>query len=218
MRRSRPLLVAFTGLALAAVVGAAATPRGTEASASLCLDEPERGSFASWPVTASEELEAGPFATGYGVRVLRSGTLDRGTTAAVSNLCPLRDFVLEVDAQLAEPGQAGYAIQLRRRSDEDYLTLLVDAERRLASLYRRADGRSTVLWGWAPVEALHGATTADRIKARLFGSRVSVEVNGVALFDLEAAGPDRGSLWLGAVTWGQPSRTIFSNLVLTAPD
>ena len=213
----RPLLAA--GVAIIAALGfALAPPDDVDAGTPLCVPDQGAEPFAGWPVAGDAELEAWPLGRAYVVGVLRSGTPERGASAAVSNLCPLRDFVLEVDAQLAEGSQAGYAIHLRQHSERERLTLLVDAERRLASFYRRSEGRSTVLWGWAPVAALRGGTERDRIRVRAVGSRVSVEANGVPLFDLAVAGPEGGSVWLGVVTWGSPARAIFSDLALATPD
>jgi hypothetical protein len=189
-----------------------------EVETPLCVSEQGAEPFAGWPVVGDDELEAWPHQGAYLVGVLRSGTPERGASAAASNLCPLRDFVLEVGAQLAEGGPGGYAIHLRQRTEQERLTLLFDAERRLASFYRRSAGRSTMLWGWAPVSTLRGGTESDRIRVRAVGPRVSVQVNGRRLFDLDVGGAEGGSLWLGVVTWGAPARAIFSGLVLTTPD
>lgn len=217
----RAILLAVTLLALAVL--ALVTPIGVPTPSAgaeplLCPTDGGPASFAEWPLAGDASMEAGPVEDGYVVGIRLPGTLERGATATVSNLCPLSDVVLQVEARLDAPGQAGYAIHLRRRSDEERLTLLVDAERRLASLYLRVDDRPTVLWGWAPVEALRGGTAVDRFKARLVGSRVSLEVNDVPLFDLETGGPTRGTLWLGVVTWGAPTRAIFNNLSIAPAD
>ena len=205
-------------VALATLCFALGPVADVDAGTLLCGADPGGEPFVGWPVADDAELEAGLLGSAYLVGVLRSGTPERGASAAASNLCPLRDFVLEVDAQLAEGGPAGYAIHLRQYSEQERLTLLVDAERRLASFYLRSAGRSTMLWGWAPVAALRGGTESDRIRLRAVGPRVSAEANGVPLFDLEVGGPAGGSVWLGVVTWGEPARAIFSDLVLTAPD
>lgn len=209
----RALILVVT---LAALVGLALVPPAIPpvlgAEPLLCPTDSGPGSFAEWPLAGDATMEAGPVEDGYTVGIRQAGTPERGSTAAVSNLCPLGDVVIQVDARVDRTAQAGYAIHLRHRSEEERLTLLVDAERRLASLYLRANDRPTVLWGWAPVEALHGGTDFDHFKASLVGSRVSVEINDVPLFDLDTGGPPRGTLWLGAVTWGAPTRAIFNNL------
>ena len=215
LRLRRLLAVALVVASLGFVL---VPPDEVDAGTPLCVADQGVGPFAGWPAVGDDELEAWPLGVAYVVGVLRSGTPERGASAAASNLCPLRDFVLEVDAQLVEGSQAGYAIHLRQRSEDERLTLLVDPERRLASFYHRSDGRSTVLWGWAPVAALRGGTESDRITIRAVGSRVSVEINGVRLFNLAVAGPDGGSVWLGVVTWGPPARAIFGDLVLATPD
>ena len=89
-----------------------------------------------------------------------------------------------VDAQIEQDGPAGYAMQLRRRSDDQRLTLLVDASRRLACFYLRDGDNTTMLWDWTPVPNLRPIPDSNRITMRAKGSKVTAWANGTQIFDL----------------------------------
>jgi hypothetical protein len=193
--------------------------RGDKVAGVQPLFPPGLGRQAGWPAAGSAEgAEIDPSGEEYAVGVGDAGTSERAAAAAASNLWPLRDFVVVVDARLEASGSGGYALYLRHKSEDERFTLVVDAGRRLASFYRRVGGETTMLWDWTPVASLRDASEANRLMVRVVGQRFAVWINGQAVFDLEASGPENGSLWLAAVTWDRPARAIFSNLLVTAPE
>ena len=184
-----------------------------QAQSARCVSELGFGLDSAWPLTTDDGLQAALAEEGYVVSVTGPGTPDQGASAAVGNPCPLGDFVLSIDARLVDPGGTGYVVQLRRQTNGDRLALVVEPERRLATFYRRTDDQTTILWGWAPVEALHGGDDTDHLTFQALGPRIRLDVNGQQVFQVEAGGPTQGSLWLGTVTWSHPARTVFSNLL-----
>ena len=174
---------------------------------------PESG----WPSESSNDVEIERREAEYVIGVAQAGRPERGETALVSNLVPLRDLALVVDLRLDEAGPAGYALHLRRRSDRDRLTLLVDAAREYAALYERQDGKTRALWDWSPAPALRPATEVNRWTVRLVDRRMNVWVNGTPLIDLEVSQVEEGSFWVGPVTWGGPNRLALLDLTVTAP-
>ena len=193
--------------------------RGDGAPSLHPLFPPGFGGEAGWPSGGGVDgAEIYPTEGEYVVGVGEPGTPERAASAAASNLRSLRDFVVVVDVRPEGSDSAGYALYLRRQSEDERFALVVDAGRRLASFYRRSGGGTTVLWDWTPVTALRGAGEPNRLMVRVAGQRFAVWINGEPLFDLEASGPERGSLWLAAVTWDRPARAIFSNLLVTAPE
>lgn len=178
----------------------------------------DRFESAGWPRTSGGDgIETGPYGNGYAISIREFGSAERGASAAASNQQQLGDFIVVVDARLAESGSAGYALYLRQQPDGDRFALMVDAERRLACFYDRQGGHSRLLWDWTPVPALRETTEVNRLTVLAVGQRFVAWANGWQIFDLEADGPSSGSLWLAAITWGNPSRTIFSGLRVTAP-
>lgn len=193
--------------------------RGESMPPTAPLFPPGFGQGTGWP-TGSALLDAAVGVDGgdYQVSVEQAGSLDRAASAAVSNLRPIGDFVLAVDVQVNTPGRNGYALYLRQQEDGDRIALVIDADRRLATCYQRIDGRTSVLWDWSPVPALRDSTSPSRLTVRATGSRLVVWINGALLFDLATDAPRRGTLWLGALTWDQPTTVTFSNLRVVGPE
>jgi hypothetical protein len=192
--------------------------RASPAAEPPLLAPPGFPASEGWP-QASDDPDAivGPLDDGYLVAVQQPGRPERGATAAASTLHTYTDFVLVVDARLEEPGSAGYAIHLRG-SDDERLTLVVDAERRSASFYHRSHDVTSVVWDWSPQPSLRAADQENRFTIRAVGQRWTAWVNGAQMFDLEAPGRASGSIWLGVVTWDQPAQAVFRNFRLSAPD
>jgi hypothetical protein len=172
---------------------------------------------SGWPSESTDEVEIERQGGQYIVGVADAGQPARGSTALVSNLVPLRDFALVVDLRLEQPGPGGYAIHLRRRSEEDRLTLLVDAERGYGALYERRAGATRALWEWSPVPALRRGAEINRLTVRAADRRLAGWANGAPLFDLEVDQPGEGGLWIGPVTWGPPNRLVLLGLTVTTP-
>lgn len=183
------------------------------------LFPPGFGQGTDWP-TSSGLLDAAVDLDGnkYLVSVEQSGELDRAAIVAVSNLRPIGDFSLTVDAQVSTAGRNGYALYFRQDDQDDRVALVIDAGRRLATCYQRVDGRISVLWDWSPVPTLRDGTSPNRITVRASGQRVTVWINGSLLFEVATDAPRRGTLWLGALTWDQPTTVTFSNLRVVGPE
>jgi hypothetical protein len=191
-------------------LGAAFEPNATDPSVVL---NPE-GFSVGWPIDA-DSVVLSP--AGYALATDASATLKQGETLAVSDGSSYGDFSLVVDATLTDGSPAGYSITVRQSESGERLTLLVDAGHRLATLYRAGGQSDAILWHWNPVSVLRPPPLANRWTLRASGPRLAAWANGTPLFDLDAAAPSRGSVWLASVTWGGPTRTVFGNLRLTAP-
>jgi hypothetical protein len=172
------------------------------------------GPAAGWPLQAPG-VDFLP--DGYTLTTDGQASLNRGAMTTASDGADYDDFSLVVDATLLEGSPAGYGITVRQTEEGERVTLLVDAGRRLATLYRTGGKSTAVLWAWSPVPALRPPPLVNRWTLRTSGPRLAAWVNGSPLFDLDAGAPRRGTLWLAAVSWGGPSRALFSGLQLSAP-
>ena len=178
---------------------------------SLLLNPAGFGPGAGWPLDGDG---VALLPDGYSLASQASATLNRGEAMAVSDRGSYQDFSLVVDASLTSGTPAGYGITVRQTDSGERMTLLVDASRRLATLYRAGGRSDATLWQWSPIPTLRPAPLTNRWTLRASGPRLAAWANGTPLFDLDASAPPRGSLWLAAVTWGGPTRTVFSNIRL----
>ncbi|MCC7105310.1 MAG: hypothetical protein IT307_09225 [Chloroflexi bacterium] len=204
----RPWELPDSDLANAFLTDTAVTPRA------LVPDGfgPETG----WPTGTDDDGAVSRDDGDYVIRTQRPGTPDEAVSVRATNGQVLGDFELVVDCRLSEPQpRAGYAIQLRGASD-DWVSMVVDADRGLLAAYRVQGTTRRWLLEWTPIPGHRSSDQPDRFSLRAVAGGIAGWANGTPVFDVPDGGPAYGQLWLAAVSWGEPAAARFSGLRVVA--
>ena len=161
----------------------------------------------------------------------RGGSVDAVAVAVAWWGAPYTDFTMVTDIKLnAIGGHAGFAIGFRGQprpagdvlADDQsdlqsaYLLLASTHDLRM-TLLRLVDNKTDVLVPWTQVRSMRTSNGTNHVVIRSAGSLHIVNINGEEIVKIADERLHGRPVVLGALSYGEPIRVVFDNLLVTTP-